>query len=185
MGWSGHARGTVSYPQTRHLSRRGPAGHRRRPAARAAHAAVLAGVRATCRSGGGPEGARSNGARHWRHRTHGVGRRVRWPAAPPADTRARVAARAAAARSARDRDRRTTVALVCRRPGVAAYRLAAEVAVAVAARAGASDGARPSTAPTVAEPAGTVAEPTRPATPKPATSALTRAKGKARDRMGG
>jgi Mg-chelatase subunit ChlD len=52
-------------------------------------------------------------------------------------------------------------------------------------RAGVSDTARSSTTSTVGEPAGTVAEPTRPTTPKPATSALTRAKGKARDRMGG
>ena len=52
-------------------------------------------------------------------------------------------------------------------------------------RAGASNAGRPSTAPTAGEPAGTVTEPTRPAAPKPATSALTRAKGKARERMGG
>jgi hypothetical protein len=51
-------------------------------------------------------------------------------------------------------------------------------------RAGVRDAASPSMARTVAEPAGPVAEPTRPAAPKPATSALSRAKGKARDRMG-
>ena len=47
------------------------------------------------------------------------------------------------------------------------------------------DAARTASTPPTAEPAVRSAEPARPATPKPATSALTRAKGKARDRMGG
>ena len=51
-------------------------------------------------------------------------------------------------------------------------------------RADVGDAAGTVTEPTVGEPARTVAEPAHPATRKPSTSALTRAKGKARNRLG-